>query len=287
MNSASVKQDAGFAANGDPRSQVDASRRRALLAAALGYADKVRGIVAQVLEHGVIVDAKPDRSLVTNADLAAERAFRDAVEADFPSMGIAGEELEPLRPAADFQWVIDPIDGTAEFARSLPTWGSIIGVFYKGSPLVGIIDHPGLDLRVQAAYGLGAFLNGRRLDPGSKAPLAEKERACIGLPARRNFNRVSNDAHVFDALVRAYPDFRVLCTCLTHTYAATGQLDASVEWDAHLWDLAATRVVIEEAGGRYACVRERVGPGGYKLYCAVFGRVDQVDRIAKMVSAHI
>lgn len=241
----------------------------------------------QTVKHGVEIDAKPDLSLVTNADLAAERAFRQRVEQDFPDMGVMGEEFGASRPDAAYQWVIDPVDGTADFARGLPTWGSIIGVFFEGEPIVGVIDHPDLGLRVHAAQGLGAYCNNERITLEDTALSRSALTGRIGLPSRSSFTRCSKDGHVFDALARAHPDFRALRTCLAHTYAATGQLDAAVEWDANLWDLAATRIIVEEAGGRYVCVREREILGTGTLYSAVFGRPALVDRIAAMLAAHI
>lgn len=272
---------------GDPRRRVDAAKIENLLQAALQCADRCREVISEVREKGVEADSKPDLSIVTNADLAAERAFRAQVERDFPDMGVIGEEFGVLRPEAAYQWVIDPVDGTADFARGLPTWGSIIGLFYHAAPVVGVIDHPDLGLRVHAAYGLGAHRNNERIaleeNMSSRSALSGR----IGLPSRSSFSRCNKDGHVFDALARAHPDFRVLRTCLAHTYAATGQLDAAVEWDANLWDMAATRILVEEAGGRYLCVRERDQVGTGKLYCAVFGRPALVDRIAAMIAAHI
>ncbi len=282
-----ARSPSGPAGSVDPRARVDETRRRQLVDSALRYADRVRDAISRVVKQGVDADAKPDLSIVTNADLAAERAFRQSVEQDFPDMGVIGEEYGVSRPEAAYQWIIDPVDGTADFARRLPTWGSIIGVFFEGEPIVGVIDHPDLGLRVHAAHGLGAYCNNERMileeTPSSGSALTGR----VGVPSRSSFTRCSKDGHVFDALVRAHPDFRTLRTCLTHTYAATGQLDAALEWDANIWDLAATRILIEEAGGRYLCVREREQQGAGMLYSAVFGRPALVDRIAAMLGAHI
>jgi fructose-1,6-bisphosphatase/inositol monophosphatase family enzyme len=258
-----------------------------LLQAALQYADRCREVIWQSRRQGVETDAKPDLSVVTNADLAVERAFRESVERDFPQMGIIGEEFGESRPQAAYQWVIDPVDGTADFACGLPTWGSIIGLFFQGAPIVGVIDHPDLGIRVHAAHGLGAYRNNERIgleeNTSSRSALSGR----IGIPSLSSFIRCHKDGNIFDILARTHPDFRALRTCLTHTYAATGQLDAALEWDANLWDLAATRIIVEEAGGRYVCVREREQPAAGKLYCAVFGRPTLVDRIAALLAAHV
>lgn len=271
----------------DPRRRIDAAQLQTFLNAALRYADLCRDVISKTRSKGVEIDAKPDLSIVTSADFAAERAFRQRVESDFPEMGIIGEEFGATRPQAAYQWIIDPVDGTADFARDLPTWGSIIGLFFEGEPIVGVIDHPDLEIRLHAAFGLGAHCNGGRVELNEDGTDRDALSGRVGLPSRSNFIRRSKDGHVFDALARAHPDFRVLRTCLTHSFAAMGQLDAALEWDVNVWDLAATRVIVEEAGGRYICVREREQAGAGILYCAVFGRPALVDRIALMLAAQI
>ena len=269
----------------DPRALLEASDLQSLQDAALSFSDTCREVIKAAASRGVDVHVKPDQSLVTNADVAAERAFRERVEQDFPGMGVLGEEFGHTRADSAWQWVIDPVDGTADFAHGLPIWGSIIGLFFHGEPVAGVIDHPDLDMRVHAAFGLGAYRNGERLSLSDFDPALDHGKARIGIPSRSNFVKRSADGAVFDALASAYPDFRVFRSCLTHTYAATGQLDAALEWDVNLWDLAATQIVIEEAGGRYLRLRERMHPGTGMLYCAVFGRPALADRISALLAA--
>jgi len=271
----------------DAPAQLEASDLQTLLDAALSFSDLCRDVIKNVVASGVEVNFKADRSLVTNADLAAERAFRQRLEENFPEMGVLGEEFGQTRPESAYQWVIDPVDGTADFAHGLPIWGSIIGLFYHGKPVVGVIDHPDLNLRLHAAFGLGAYRNGERLSLTDFESARDHSEARIGIPSRSNFLKRSADGAAFDALATAYPDFRVFRSCLTHAYAATGQLDAALEWDVNLWDLAATQIIIEEAGGRYACIRERAHPGTGMLYCAVFGRPALVDRITAMFARQV
>lgn len=287
MSTAPSAPASGGHSGGDPRRVLDAAELQAFLDAALRYADRCRDVISKTRKRGVEIDAKPDLSLVTSADLAAERAFREAVEVEFPEMGVVGEEFGASKPQAPYKWIIDPVDGTADFARGLPTWGSIIGLFFEGSPIVGVIDHPDLGFRLHAAHGLGAYANGERVELEKGEPNKDALSGRVGLPSRSSFTRCSKDGHIFDALARAHPDFRVLRTCLTHAYAATGQLDAALEWDANVWDLAATRIIVEEAGGSYRCVRERAHETSGVLYCSVFGRTALVDRIATMLAAQI
>ncbi len=88
---------------------------------------------------------------------------------------------------------------------------------------------------------------------------------------------------VFSAIVDAYPNFHAYHTCYAHTLAATGGLDAALEWGTPLWDVAATQILIEEAGGRYRRVKDTELPGEGRFYSAVFGKPAVVDRLAGII----
>jgi fructose-1,6-bisphosphatase/inositol monophosphatase family enzyme len=198
-------------------------------------------------------------------------------------MGLLGEELGESNEGADFRWVIDPIDGTAEFARHLPVYGCIIGLYYKDEPLLGVIDHQGMGVRSHGAYGLGAFANNTPLriedcNPGESGPAAR-----IGLPSLASFLRPSDASAVFRAIVESYPNFRVYQTCYAHTLVASGGLDASMEWQTPLWDLAATQILIEEAGGHYGNIQSSADPGKKRLFSAVFGKPAIVARLTQII----
>ncbi len=264
----------------DPRGEIASAERAGLLALALELADGCRGAIDDAVAAGIAIDAKPDRSLVTSADRAAERAFRDLLASRDPQAGIIGEEYGRERESADLQWVVDPIDGTAEFAAGLPLWGTIIGCYLRGWPLVGVLDHPALGVRAHAAHREGAWMNGARLnldDPGATG-LDGRER--LGLPSRAGFNRYHDEGEIFERLTRAHPNCRTFHTCYAHLLAASGGLDAAVEWEVRIWDLAATRLLVEEAGGRYLALRTREQQGVGTVYSAAFGRPALVEAVA-------
>ena len=267
----------------DPRDEITIPARRELLDAALELADLCAETTASILAAGFEVSKKSDASLVTTADTEAERAFRNRVQNRFPDMGVLGEEFGDSDPHADYRWIIDPIDGTAEFARHVPIYGCIIALHYHGKPLLGVIDHRGMELRCHAAYGLGAFANGERMQlddcTGSEAGAAAR----IGLPSRSSFLKPTDSTPVFNAIVDAYPNFRAYHTCYAHTLAVMDGLDAAMEWQTPLWDLAATQILIEEAGGRYQCVNETEIPGKGRYYSAVFGKPTVVARIVEII----
>ena len=267
----------------DIREEVSAERRRELLDAALELADLCAETTASIVDSGFDVSKKADDSLVTTADVETERAFRKCVQERFPDMGVLGEELGDSGQSTDFRWIIDPIDGTAEFARHLPVYGCIIGLHYKEQPLLGVLDHQAMGIRCHAAFGLGAFANAERLALDDCAPGEEGAGARIGLPSLAGFLRPTDSTPVFRAIVDAYPNFRVFHTCYAHTLAAMGGLDAAMEWDTPLWDLAATQILIEEAGGRYQWLKHTEVPGQGRLYSAVFGKPAVVDRLVGII----
>jgi fructose-1,6-bisphosphatase/inositol monophosphatase family enzyme len=264
----------------DLRKGLQEARRQELLDTAQEFADVLRGRIQEAVGQGLTIESKPDQSLVTSADTEGEQAFRAAVLARHPAHGVRGEELPPLNPEAEFVWVVDPIDGTAEFAAGLPVWGTIIGLYYRNRPLAGVIDLPALNVRACAAFGLGTFINGERalIAPMSEEAINGRER--VGTPSKVNFAKREGGGVLFDKLCAAHPNVRIYHSCYTHVLAASGGLDAAVEWNAPLWDVAATRIIIEEAGGKYMALKAPKGEDGEPLHNIVFGRPGLVERIA-------
>jgi fructose-1,6-bisphosphatase/inositol monophosphatase family enzyme len=256
-----------------PRADVERYHARAL-----ELADEARRIIVPALERGFSVQTKPDASLVTEVDQAVERRLRELIAAWFPDHGVIGEEYPATRPDSAYQWILDPIDGTEEFVHGIPLFGAMLALHHRGVPLVGVIDHPALDLRVNAGVGLGTYRNGERLrlaeTPSSDAP----EGIRLVLSARKNFTRHADDGHLFDRLTRQWPNHRIYRAAYAHTVAVVGAVDAMVAMHNHVWDLAPSQVLIEEAGGAYTVVRDTATPIG-RLVSAVLGKRSMVDRL--------
>lgn len=265
----------------DPRTELSRSDVEDFQAAALELADEARAIIRTMLGTGFNVVRKPDGSFVTGADFKVEERLREMVERRFPEHGILGEEYAPRFPDAPFQWIFDPIDGTEEFVQRLPTFGSIIALYFRGVPVVGVIEHPALELRVNAAFGLGACHNGRRVRLTDADAVTGGER--VVLSARANFTRHRDHGHYFDALTRAFPNHRIYRSCFNHTCAVIGAADGAVDYDNRIWDIAASRILIEEAGGKFVAVRDDDVPGVGRLYGTVFGKPAVVDRLVALL----
>jgi histidinol-phosphatase len=250
-------------------------------AAALELADEARRLVEPALAHGFRVETKLDRSLVTDVDRAVERRWRELIDRWFPAHGALGEEYPPTRPASAFQWIMDPIDGTEEFVHGIPTFGTMLALHHQGVPLIGVIDHPALDLRVSAGTGLGTYRNGQRVRLADIPPGARAADVRVVLSARVNFSRHVDEGPLFEALTHAYPNHRIYRAAYAHTVAVTGAVDVMVDMHNHVWDLAPSQVLVEEAGGRYVVVRDFPAPDG-RLLSAVFGKPAAVDRLVAL-----
>jgi len=257
----------------------DLDRRARWLDTVHAVADACRAAILSAVDAGVEPGTKPDGSVVTNADVEAERAARAVIAERMPEAGVIGEELGALRPDAELVWVLDPIDGTAEFVRGIVTYGCIVGLRRDGRPEAGAFDHPALDLRLAGARGLGVRLNGA---PVQRA--AGSGRPRIGLPSPSSFRRRGDERHRYDRVVARFPDVRVYHTCYSHLCVATGALDAGVEWRVREWDLAATQVLVEEAGGAYRAIEDRTLADRSSVHSAVYGDPEIVDTLVALLA---
>lgn len=254
--------------------ELPLTQREELLDRALTFTRHCRETIQGIVSKGFSVKAKADQSLVTTADTETEKAFRAMVDQAYPLHGVLGEEFGHSNPDADFQWIIDPIDGTEEFARGMPLYGTIIGLHYRGQPLVGVIDIPELNKTYSAALGLGACCNNSKLSLSEPALASPR----LGMSRLANFAKTGAE-QTFHTLAKHFPNQRIVCSCFAHACAASGALDCMAEWNVAIWDLAAAQVLVEEAGGKFEWIKPpKPWPGDGKL-CAVFGRASVVDQV--------
>lgn len=267
----------------DSRQEISRRDLERFQTLALQLADKARARLNALRMSGFEVKRKPDGSYVTSADFEIEQALREIVEQEFPSHGILGEEFPQRLPEAEFQWIFDPVDGTEDFVTGIPHFGTIIGLHFRGQPLVGVIDVPMLDLRVHAAHGLGAFHDQKRLQLDDIEPGTPPAHSRLMLAARSNFTQHTfGDAH-WELITRQYSNHRIYRTCYSHCCTAFGQADAMVEYGNKIWDLAAAQIIIEEAGGRYHIVQELETSNG-SVIAAIFGKPTVVEHLISLIS---
>jgi histidinol-phosphatase len=219
------------------------------------------------------VEVKSDQSLVTSLDQEIETRLREQISLTFPEHGIIGEEYADHLPESDLTWVLDPVDGTQEFINQLPFYGTMIALLWHGKPVVGVIDHPPLDICCYAGLGLGAFVNEVKIQS-----LGEETRTqAVVLPARAEFEKNTWEDDLFQQLTSHYSNYRVFRSCYGHTTTLLGQTCLTFEHKIQLWDFAASQILIEEAGGKFTVIHETT-MAGEKCFSLVFGSKPEVDK---------
>jgi histidinol-phosphatase len=196
---------------------------------------------------GVAAKAKGDGSPVTEADVAAEAALRDAVLEACPTDGFVGEEIGEHVGTSGRRWIVDPIDGTRFFAAGDPTWGTYLALEVDGALVLGLASSPALGRRWWAERGAGAFTAddaGVRPIHVSAARTVTADRLAT-LPWPRWLGE--RELSVLRRLTGALPPE---WTWSHQLAVAEGALDVCIWWGGDLWDHAAPSVIVEEAGGR-------------------------------------
>jgi histidinol-phosphatase len=183
------------------------------------------------------VDTKPDATPVTDADRAVERALRELVAAERADEALVGEEENAGAADAAVRWILDPIDGTRNFSRGVPVWATLVALEREGAVAAAVVSAPGLGSRWWAVRGGGACRDGERLRVSAVPQLAD---AAVSTSLAADLAVL--EPHVWHA--RGFGEF------WQHVLVAEGSLDAAVDAALALWDYAAVRLVVEEAGGR-------------------------------------
>ncbi|WP_036318990.1 inositol monophosphatase family protein [Microbacterium indicum] len=193
------------------------------------------------------VSLKADRTHVTEADLAAERAIRELIAAERPGDGVFGEEFGASAPTSR-RWIIDPIDGTANYLRGVPAWGTMIALEIDGAVSVGVVSMPALGRRWWAATGLGAWTDGdRRVSVSDVASLDE---ASLSFQSIDQWRRAGHLDELLALQERVWRD-RAYGDIWSYMLLAEGRVDIVGEFDVKEYDIAAAVAIVREAGGRF------------------------------------
>ena len=201
---------------------------------------------------GVAVETKSDNTPVTCADRESEQVIRDRITRSFPDHSIVGEEGGTTKGNENYRWIIDPIDGTKGYARGIPVWATLIALEVDGELVAGVVSAPALGSRWSAARGLGARRDG---DAVSVSKVARIEDAHLAYDSVDAFESVGLDA-AFLALSRRCWRARGFGDFWAHMLVADGSIDIAVEVGGlAVWDIAAVKAVVDEAGGRCTDLR--------------------------------
>jgi histidinol-phosphatase len=194
------------------------------------------------------VDTKPDLTPVTEADKAIERRLRELLAAERPDDAIVGEE-EGVTGTGARRWILDPIDGTKNYSRGIPVFGTLIALEQDGEIIVGVASAPALDRRWWAERGQGAFANGERIQVSKIATL---DAAVVSVRGPVGTAIAEQAWHA-----SGFGDF------WQHMLVAEGSVDVALDPVMNLWDNAPLIVIVEEAGGRFTnTAGERTVDGG-------------------------
>ncbi len=187
--------------------------------------------------------------LVTQADFASDKAIRSIIKSDFPDHGIVSEESDEKISTSEYKWIIDPIDGTVNFANAIPICCVSIGLEYKEEMLMGAVYNPIMNEFYFAEKGKGATLNGEKISVSDKT---EVMTSCLvtGFPYTY-LDQPNGPLEVFSKLIRkGVPVRRLGSAAIDLCWVAAGRFDGFYEHYLHPWDSAAGFIIVEEAGGK-------------------------------------
>lgn len=197
-------------------------------------------------DDGLEIRHKADRTLVTAADMEIERMVRARVSDAFPEDRIMGEEEGGTFDGAGRVWIVDPIDGTANFARAIPIWATLIALQVDGQLVVGVASAPALAERYAAARGEGATMNDKRIHVSEIASVVESQFHYSQLDTllAGRYNEAAVGLVMESARERGFGDY------WGHLLVARGAAEICLEPSLAVWDYAAFVPIVEEAGGR-------------------------------------
>lgn len=228
------------------------------LSVALRLADAADAItMARFHADDLVVDRKPDRTPVTDADTAVEDAIRSVLTSARPDDAVLGEERGGS-VGSGRTWIVDPIDGTKNFLRGVPAWATLIALVVDSTPVAGVVSAPALGRRWWASAGSGAFASApgsptRRLRVSGVRDLADAYLSTTDL------NTWGPERDRYLALVSACWESRAFGDYWHHCLVAEGALDLSVDPVAYAWDLAAVQILVTEAGGTFTDLSGKPG----------------------------
>jgi histidinol-phosphatase len=216
------------------------------LAAALEAAEAASAVIRSAYTRRFEVRLKADQTPVTDVDVAAEEAIRAVLHRHFPSYGFYGEETGRSGPG-DTLWLVDPIDGTKAFVRGYPMFSTQIALWRNGRLELGVSCAPFYGELAYAQIGVGSWLNGRPLRVSEETRIERIALSAGNLKTLAGSSRWAAYGRLVQRVdrIRGYGDF------LHYHLLAAGKIDAVLESDLNILDVAALAVIVEQAGGRF------------------------------------
>lgn len=233
-----------------------------MLDLAIRAAREAGAIIQEFAARRFEITHKGRINLVTEADLASEKHIKQLISSTYPDHRILAEESGVSHHSeAEYTWIIDPLDGTTNFAHGLPCYAVSIGLERKGEVIAGVIYDPTRDDMFAAERGAGASLNGKPIRVSEITDL-EKALLVTGFPydVRERMDFFIPGWRTF--LSRAQSVRRLGAAAIDLAYVACGRLDGFWEWGLNPWDCAAGWLLVEEAGGKVT----KTGGGPFDMF---------------------
>ena len=221
-----------------------------LLKIALKTAELAEENILKFYQNDVGVEWKADKTPVTIADKGTEELARKFWAKETPGFGVIGEEFGIESPDAEYQWVIDPIDGTKSFIHGVPLFGTLIALYHKNVPIASVIRLPAMKSAVWAVNGGGAFLDGREVHASGVSQLSD----ALVLSGTVNTMEDKGFGEGFTKLRRGARLHRGWGDCYGYYLVAAGRAEIMVDPVVSLWDIAPFPLLMKEAGGKFSTI---------------------------------
>jgi myo-inositol-1(or 4)-monophosphatase len=193
-------------------------------------------------------------NLVTEIDKKSEQLIISIIKKRFPHHDFLCEESGAAEVKSEYRWIIDPLDGTTNFAHGMPVFSVTIGLEYKGEIILGAVYDPNQDELFTAEKGKGAWLNKRRIEVSKQSKLIESL-IVTGFPYTVNQNPEPQLVHFKNFLVESQAVRRLGSAAIDLAYVACGRVDGFFEGYLKAWDMAAGVLLVTEAGGKWTDYR--------------------------------
>jgi len=217
-------------------------------------------IVARYFREGVEIRSKDAHNLVTDADVESEKAIVDCIRATFPDHEVMGEEGHTADLSAEHLWIIDPLDGTTNFAHKIPHFAVSIAYYFQGKPGCGAIWNPIRDDWFLAARGQGATHNGEKVSAGPESELKDVL-VGVGFYYDRGAMMEATLAAIHELFEQQIHGIRRFGTAsLDLAQVGCGLFGAFFEYELSPWDFAAGQLFVEECGGTVTTCRGEALP---------------------------
>jgi histidinol-phosphatase len=218
------------------------------LSAAIDAAKAAGEIALRYFRTNLSVETKADRTPVTRADRECEAKIIETLSARFPEYGFLGEEQGERPGKCNVRWIVDPIDGTKNFIRGIPFFATLIALEEEGEVTTGVMYAPAINDLLYARKGQGAFANGQPVQVSAVSTLSEAMLIHGGLKDLQ----VRPCWQPFLRLVEATARQRGFGDALGHSVVICGHAEVALEPEIKPWDVAATKIIVTEAGGRFS-----------------------------------